>query len=137
VIAILIAAMASASTEKVDHTGDIAVVAEFLAHVRAGDADGAGIEVVNYQQPSMANFPAFAAYANGCRIKSITAVPNATQHLPVAVRWDCGRYTKVEGKPVWEEREAGFWVRDGRVAKLTFDAGPTIVVPPIKAKSHG
>lgn len=136
---LLAAAVAQATTSRprFDHTADMAVVANFLADVRQGNAKGDGIEVRNWENPAIANFDSFRTYANACQIRRLYAIPSATERMPIAVEWDCGRYTKVADKLVWEERSAGFWVKDGRVVRLTFGKGPMVIITPPKAKTKG
>ena len=122
--------MAAAVEEaRYDHTQDIAAVAQLLADVRNGAASDDSISVTNRDEPTNSSFAAFVSYANTCQIEKIYAIPSASQPLPINVIWDCNEFEKVNGKLVWIENSAGFWVVDGRVARIVFGKTPTIDLP--------
>jgi hypothetical protein len=112
---------------RLDHTGDISVVARLLADVRQGIAKGTSVMIENRDNPT-STFEAFSSYANKCSIKQIYAVPSATQRLPVSVVWDCGRLVTDEANQIWEERFASFWVDENRVTRVAFGKQPVVRV---------
>ena len=129
--------MAAAVEEtRYDHTQDIAAVAQLLADVRNGAASDDSISVTNRDEPTNSSFAAFVSYANTCQIEKIYAIPSASQPLPINVIWDCNEFEKVDGKLVWIENSAGFWVVDGRVTRIVFGQTPTINLPVAKLKAE-
>lgn len=134
---LLAAAIAQAALvrSRIDHTDDIAVVARFLSNVRARRSESDSVAVENREVTGSTTFATFAAYANACNISRVYAIPSATRRLPIAAEWDCGRFTKIAGKPVWEERVAEFWVENGRVVRVKYGRVPTIPIRAPDAKS--
>ena len=129
--------MAAAVEEaKYDHTHDIAAVAHLLAEVRAGKSKDDSVSVINRDEPTNSNFTAFASYANACNIDKIYAIPSATKPLPISVTWDCGQFEEVDGKPVWKEHSAGFWVVNRRVVRIAFGQAPTLKIPVSKLRRN-
>jgi hypothetical protein len=113
-----------------DHIQDVAAVATFLADAEKSDVEFDNVEIVNRDDPQANTAEAFLAYARDCSIKEISAVASADRRLPIGVTWDCGRLIEVDGGRRFEERTAGFWVREGEVSKITFGNPITIRIPP-------
>lgn len=108
-----------------DHTQNVAVVARFLAW-ELTDTSSSSVTISNRDDPQRSAMADFRAYAIECPIKEITAVPSASEPLPIAVTWSCLRFIEIGGKASWEERNAEFWVEGRMVKKVVFGTPPTV-----------
>lgn len=114
-----------------DHIKEVAAVANFLAEAESGEIDVTEVELINRADPVQNTWRSLLDYVRECPIEEISAIPSTDRSLPLNVKWDCGRYIEIEGKPKWEERHASFWVRRGRVTKIAFGEGEPVIIPPV------
>lgn len=103
-----------------DHIKQVAVVAGFLAEAENTDVDLEEVEIVNRDRAEANAMSDFYGYARECKIKEISAIPYASQPLPISVLWDCTRFIEVDGDRRWEERNASFWVQGDSITKIAF-----------------
>ncbi len=117
-----------------DQTGDIALVAQFVARARAADLAGAAsllasdARIGDSASPAARTLEQFADYAAGCPLRKVHASVvhsrPAGRPLPVGAVWSC-KYPEAE-------RQASFWIEDGRIVRLTFGKPVTVRVPPMR-----
>jgi hypothetical protein len=117
-----------------DQTGEIALVAQFLAKTRAADLEAAssllapGATVADSATPAARTLEQFADYAAACPLRKIHSpvvhsLPPG-RPFPVGAVWSC-KYPEAE-------RQASFWIEDGRIARLSFGTPMVIEVPPVR-----
>jgi hypothetical protein len=134
------APMAPAQTlaPALDQTEDVAVVAQFLAKLKAGDHKGgtallsATVSIEDTSSGRPRTLADLADYASRCPLAQVLAVPihhdRGRRPMPLGATWRC-RYPE-------KDRSANFWTDAGKIRRITFGE-PIIIEVPAMAPRKG